>query len=202
MQKMKENSRVLKTKKVLKGAVVDLLKEGDASLINVCSICERAKVNRTTFYNHYQDKDSLLEEMVLDTVDASCDFMKAFLEKNNPGLAMTRMLQYYRDNDGFFLTLMKTDYGGTFVKLMIETIWKQNCHWYKEKGAALNDYVYYRIVFKVSGIIYMIIHWLEEGAKISLPTMSSYIISFIAGKPTKQYPSVDLKKKKLKSTRC
>ncbi len=195
MQKTKENIRVSKTKKVLKESVVELLKQGEASLINVCSICERAGINRTTFYNHYKDKDALLGEMVLDTVDASCDFLKAFLEKKNRGLAMSKMLQYYRDNDAFFLTLMKTDYADSFVKLMINTIWEKNCQWSKDKGVESSTYEYYRIVFKVSGIIYMILHWLEDERNVSLPTMSSVILSFISGKTTKFVPSVELNEK-------
>lgn len=195
MQKGKENSRVSKTKKQLKEAVVELLKEGDSSLINVCSICERAKVNRTTFYNHYEDKESLLKEMVLDTVDASCAFLFAYLEKKNPRLAMTQMLQYYRNNDAFFLTLVKTDYADSFNKLMIETIWKKNCQWYSDRDIAMNRYVYYRIVFKVSGIIYMIVHWLEEKDPVPLTTMADYIMSFVSRKTTKTYGSVELPKK-------
>ncbi len=197
MDKGKENTRVTKTKKVLKEAVVELLKQGDASLINVCSICEVAKVNRTTFYNHYQDKETLLKEMVLDTVDASSEFLKAFLEKKNRSMAMSKMLQYYRENDGFFLTLMKTDYSNTFTKLMIETLWEKNCLWSRDKNKdiASNSYEYYRTVFKVSGVIHMILHWLEEGRKIPLPTMSSVILSFISGKTTKAYLGVELDEK-------
>lgn len=191
----RENSRIVKTKKALKEAVVELLKQGDASLINVFSICQKAGINRTTFYNHYKDKDALLKEMVLDTVDASCDFLDAFLEKKNPGLAMTRMLQYYRGNDGFFLTLMKTDYADAFVRLMIDTIWEKCFLWYKRNGGSTSSYVYYRIVFKVSGVVHMILHWLEGERRVSLPMMSSFIMSFLLGNATEMHGSVDLKKK-------
>lgn len=191
----RENSRIVKTKKALKEAVVELLKQGDASLINVFSICQKAGINRTTFYNHYKDKDALLKEMVLDTVDASCDFLDAFLEKKNPGLAMTRMLQYYRENDGFFLTLMKTDYADAFVRLMIDTIWEKCFLWYKRNGGSTSSYVYYRIVFKVSGVVHMILHWLEGERRGSLPMMSSFIMSFLLGNATEMHGSVDLKKK-------
>lgn len=191
----RENSRIVKTKKALKEAVVELLKQGDASLINVFSICQKAGINRTTFYNHYTDKDALLKEMVLDTVDASCEFLNAFLEKKNPGLAMTRMLQYYRENDGFFLTLMKTDYADAFVRLMIDTIWEKCFLWYKRNGGSTSSYVYYRIVFKVSGVVHMILHWLEGERRVSLPMMSSFIMSFLLGNATEMHGSVDLKKK-------
>lgn len=195
MEKVKENSRVTKTKKRVKESVVELLKQGDASLINVCSICEHAGINRTTFYKHYQDKESLLREMVLDTVDASSSFLMAFLEKKNPSLAMTQMLQYYRNNDGFFLTLMKTDYANAFTNLMINTLWEKNCQWLSERSWAHGNYDYYRIVYKVSGIIYMIVHWLDEKDPLPLATMTSYIMSFISGKSTKRYVSVGLNKK-------
>ncbi|MDE5546438.1 MAG: TetR/AcrR family transcriptional regulator [Anaeroplasmataceae bacterium] len=61
---MKEDLRIVKTKKALKNALLDLLKIETFEKINVSKICEYAKVNRVTFYSHYQDKYDLFQSYI------------------------------------------------------------------------------------------------------------------------------------------
>ncbi|MBO5223666.1 MAG: TetR/AcrR family transcriptional regulator [Clostridia bacterium] len=59
----KEDKRVTKTKRDLRNALGNLLKEKPYSKITVCDICDEAVVNRMTFYKHYMDKNDLLSDM-------------------------------------------------------------------------------------------------------------------------------------------
>lgn len=53
---MKKESRKVKyTKKVIKEAFLDLLKEKDISQITVKELCEMADINRATFYSHFEN---------------------------------------------------------------------------------------------------------------------------------------------------
>lgn len=54
--------RIIRTKKALKGALLDLLKEKEFEAIKTTEICERALVSRNTFYNYYADKYALLAD--------------------------------------------------------------------------------------------------------------------------------------------
>ncbi len=54
--------RVIKTRNALKKAMSELIKEKPLDKISVIDICNRALVNRATFYSHYEDKYALFEE--------------------------------------------------------------------------------------------------------------------------------------------
>lgn len=63
--------RVRRTQMVLREALIDLIEEKGFDAVTVGDIAERAMVNRTTFYRHYQDKYALVtgifEEAVTQT---------------------------------------------------------------------------------------------------------------------------------------
>lgn len=56
----KNDRRSQRTRHMLGEALVTLIREKDYSTITVGDIVERANVGRSTFYAHYEDKDSLL----------------------------------------------------------------------------------------------------------------------------------------------
>lgn len=64
----KENQRVMLTKRLLKDALVELLREKDIYKVSVRELCERAQINRTTFYNHYDSQFNLLAELEGDVL--------------------------------------------------------------------------------------------------------------------------------------
>lgn len=53
--------RIIRTRALLGQALTDVLKEKNFQSISVQDITEKAGVNRTTFYLHFQDKFALLE---------------------------------------------------------------------------------------------------------------------------------------------
>ena len=61
--------RVLKTKKNIKDAFLELRKKYAVDEIKVNTLCENAMINKTTFYNHYQDIYELAEELETEVLD-------------------------------------------------------------------------------------------------------------------------------------
>lgn len=60
---MTEDLRVMRTKKAIKTAFVDLVNEKGFANVTIKEIAERAIINRQTFYNYYQDKYDLTEQL-------------------------------------------------------------------------------------------------------------------------------------------
>lgn len=58
-----ENRRIRMTRKLIRGALIELLQEKTIDKISVKEICARADVNRSTFYDHYEDIYALLGDM-------------------------------------------------------------------------------------------------------------------------------------------
>lgn len=58
--------RVIKTKKALYNALLELMKEKTFEEIKVSDVCNVALINRSTFYAHYEDKYELLTDCIND----------------------------------------------------------------------------------------------------------------------------------------
>ena len=67
------------TKKVLREALLECLKNKSIKEITVKEICEKAGVNRATFYKHYRDCYDLLEQ----TEENELEQFRQALSKNS-----------------------------------------------------------------------------------------------------------------------
>ena len=52
--------RVLRTRRTLREALVQLILQRGWEKVSVLEVCERADVGRSTFYTHFADKEELL----------------------------------------------------------------------------------------------------------------------------------------------
>ena len=60
----KEDLRIIKTKKNLYEGLLILLKDQSFENVKVSDICKISLVNRSTFYDHFQDKYELLNSLI------------------------------------------------------------------------------------------------------------------------------------------
>ena len=65
-----EDPRVLRTRKLLQGALVELMGDRSFESITVQDIADAARVNHATFYRHYQDKYHLADTIFTDALDS------------------------------------------------------------------------------------------------------------------------------------
>jgi AcrR family transcriptional regulator len=63
MTSEKLDRRVKYTKKVLKESLVEILEKKNIDKITIKEICEKADINRSTFYTHYYDQYDLLHQI-------------------------------------------------------------------------------------------------------------------------------------------
>lgn len=66
---MKQDRRVKYTQMVLKEALLELLQDKPIERISVKEICEKADINRSTFYVHYGSPNELLDSINDDVYD-------------------------------------------------------------------------------------------------------------------------------------
>lgn len=65
-----ENQRIRLTKRLLKDALLELLREKPLRDLAVSELCARAGINRTTFYHHYGSPADVLEDVEREHVGA------------------------------------------------------------------------------------------------------------------------------------
>lgn len=75
---MSTDKRVLKTKKAITTAFMELTLEKDIRKITVSDIAERAVINRSTFYLHYSDVKDVLDDIENDVSQAIYDCFSKF----------------------------------------------------------------------------------------------------------------------------
>ncbi|MFF2446535.1 TetR/AcrR family transcriptional regulator [Neobacillus sp. NPDC058068] len=68
MKKQRTDPRVIRTQRLLKHALIDLMEERKFEQITVQDISDRASIKRVTFYLHYKDKNALLIQSIDDVL--------------------------------------------------------------------------------------------------------------------------------------
>lgn len=105
----KNNQRTRLSKMLFKNALMDLLKEkGSVAKISVRELCDRAELNRSTFYAHYQEPNDLLIEIETELLDATEEHLKKIGAENDIGAHkyILSFLQYIKQNDKPFRALL------------------------------------------------------------------------------------------------
>ena len=65
----KEDLRIQKTRRDLRGAIIELIKQKPIEKISVKEICDTALITRMTFYKYYEDKYQLLDDTFIEIKD-------------------------------------------------------------------------------------------------------------------------------------
>lgn len=76
MAEKKEYRSAIRSRKFIRQAFMELLKEKQLEKITVTDIVNRADINRSTFYAHYSDVKSLLEEVQHEIIERSTSLIK------------------------------------------------------------------------------------------------------------------------------
>ena len=69
MSSKKIDRRKKYTRMVLKESLLEILKSKPITSITVKEICERADINRSTFYSHFNDQFDLLFQIEEELID-------------------------------------------------------------------------------------------------------------------------------------
>ena len=116
--------RVRRTKQILRQALMDLMNEKSYEAITVAEIAERAMVNRTTFYRHYEDKSDLftrgMDEM-LDEIWSTLWSVPEEIEHNRidkPRQNTLAMFNHIKHNLDFYKLMFGPRGSGDFVLRM------------------------------------------------------------------------------------
>lgn len=147
--------RVIKTKKNIRDAFVDLRKIHSLDEIKVNALCEKAMVNKTTFYNHYQDIYELSEELEVEVLD---DFFANFkdidLMLKDPNRCISGMHVALERNDDMLRILFKDN-----MNELIARIEKHIRNYYAKEDQML-------ISFLIGGSIHLMMKSTNDNAEV------------------------------------
>lgn len=167
MEKKKLDRRVKYTKMVIKDSFVALLNVKPISKITIKEICEKADINRATFYSHYKDQYDLLhqiEEELFNDINQylTGEYSTVSVESTN---IMTKILLYIRKNSGICKVLLGKNGDVHFEKLIAELVEQQFIADWIEKKTITTEDVEYIYTFILNGCVGIIKKWLDSGMK-------------------------------------
>jgi len=114
MLKSEKDRRTIKTKKVIRKALSELIEEKGFSNISITDLTTRADINRGTFYLHYFDKYDLLEkvenevmaEIQEQTKDIDYVNMLSIDVINEPIPFVIKLFEYIKENASFMKAIL------------------------------------------------------------------------------------------------
>ena len=127
-KELTESRRTRYTRRAMQDALIELLRNQPLGSITVKALCERADVNRSTFYAHYAS----IEELLHDIEDETMAWVTTALEQllaqpDSAGIehVIERICQYIADNRKHLQVLMspKADIG--FQQQLLGLIYSQ-----------------------------------------------------------------------------
>lgn len=175
----KMDRRVLKTKRAIYNAFVELLSEKEINHITITDISKKADINRKTFYNYYSDIYEVMEEIENLMVDT---FIKRLdtIEFTNMTDFLTEVFSQFTEiiNSDlvFFSHLFKTNNRSILIVKIVEAI-KEYIRKRIEKEQEL-DIQKFNIVadFYIPGILSVYMNWFMNNHNISIEELS-YILT-------------------------
>lgn len=100
-----EDRRCVRSKRALRRALIDLMEERGLDSFTVNDLCDRADLNRGTFYNHFRDKDDLLVSCEDEVINGLGD-----LQNGIENLDLRRVMRYRIKKQPFPMLVMLFDY--------------------------------------------------------------------------------------------
>jgi AcrR family transcriptional regulator len=177
MTHKKEDRRVKMTKFLLRQSLIDLLEEKSIVKITIKEICEKADVNRTTFYAHFSDQYMLLESIEEEYIEKILnDINQDMMDTKKAFPVVTEILKFIYKNEKMSRILLSDRGDLHFQKKIMKLVHDNVLNQMKdiqpinyEKAALVSSFV-------ISGCIGIIQKWFENDLK-STPEEIGKIIS-------------------------
>ena len=178
METQKQSRKTKYTQMVLRDSLIELMKEKSIAQITIKELCEKADINRSTFYAHYTDQYQLLksiEDETLTWIKEMIDEFSVKTDKEDVIKNLEKAFDYISQNKSHIQVLMSEQGSIDFQRNLLIVIYEQG-------GISLvnnlgddsqKSELYF--VFLVNGSVGLIQHWLKTGMKETAREMSEII---------------------------
>ncbi|MFZ4197943.1 TetR/AcrR family transcriptional regulator [Paenibacillus sp. NPDC058898] len=179
--------RIVRSKEALKQALLSLLSQKSFSSISITEIVELANYNRGTFYTHYDNKESLLDDILTPLMEELIASFRApygevdvFHIDELPANAV-KIFDYIHQNADVYTALFKSDVLPLVRDKMFSAL----------KQIAMEDLDYPRgelnhellIIYNMHALLGLVFHWIENNFQYPVPYMRDQLVLMINWRP-------------------
>jgi AcrR family transcriptional regulator len=187
------DKRTLRTQKLLRQALFQLIEEKGLEAITVSDLTSRAEMNRGTFYLHYRDVSDLLEQTRDEVLEGWGEIAHQFkffeiiqyADRNEPYPSLIDVFEYCNRHADFCRAILgpKGDpsFASRLKQMMKEKIYNKlaeiDANRQERKISLPPDYI---IAYMTSANVGVLQHWFETGQQQS-PTEVAMIMTRLVG---------------------
>lgn len=173
------NQKFKHTEQRMEQAFLSLCKTNEPHKITVTQICQEARINRSTFYAHYQDIPDMIHKVGLSNIRQMIEFfrgtediMRFFVEEAH----VIRLLAYVRDNREFFAALIRSNSYG-YIHSSLQLLWDHGAKAYMENVGLTDEAdMKYHFTFFWAGYLAVLERWLSSGCRESPEHLSKLLL--------------------------
>jgi AcrR family transcriptional regulator len=182
--------RVIRTRQLLRNALISLIKEKGFENITIKEITDRATLNKATFYLHYRDKEDLLvkstEQLIEELAESigfptisAVDFTPTFMTQ-----LLTIVFEHFERNADFYDVILNSIGTPPVIAAIQNPLEQLALHWYQHLSDSQTPPLVQPdmlLRFFSSGCIGLIQQWLHQPQRQSAEYMAESFIHLIVG---------------------
>lgn len=179
---MATDRRVKYTKMVLRASLIELLAEKPISRLTIKELCQRADINRATFYSHYSDQFDLLRQIeaaFIADINSYLDHFVVEAGETNMVEILAKIFEYIDQNSSLCQVLLGNnsdlDFQTDIMNIVSERVlfeWQKTI----KVDEAAADYLY---TYVATGSIGIIRKWLQSGRPSPPKDMAEFVIRLV-----------------------
>lgn len=174
----KANLKVINTKRKLSKSLISLLTSKSITEIDVSELCEKAGINRTTFYKHYASLYHLLDELIVQFFKRIETLFLSLSSGENTTSKVAYLLKYLKQNREFVTIIMNNNSFSSISERLIQlnficNLINSNIQ-YRKNAYVSEDYY---VDFIISGWIAAIRRWVNENCNLDVNTLARLLTS-------------------------
>ncbi|WP_164669386.1 TetR/AcrR family transcriptional regulator [Virgibacillus doumboii] len=181
------DKRIIKSKESLKNALISLLFQKSYHKISIADIVNAGKVSRVTFYNHYQSKEKLLNEIIDEVID---ELLYAYRKPyqhfdsftyNDLTPSAVVFFEHVYKHSTFYSTIVKSEVLPFFQNRLTSELTNLNLQDYRLIKSKVNQELFAEyIAYAVAGLI---IEWVRKDYKYSPKYMADQLLEIVMFSP-------------------
>lgn len=183
METRKPDRRVLKTKRAIRRAFVELLCSKDLDSITVTDIAEAADINRKTFYNYYTGAHQVMDEIEDEIVTAFESDLTDFdfhRDVQDARKVFTRLWSLIEGDLDFYGRLFHQSSNSHLIEKLTALLREKSVAFYARQGGLDPQIVEIVVDYTVSGIMAVHKNWFLSGRQVSVDQLCQVLSELTA----------------------
>ncbi len=175
--------RIIKTRRTIRNALVDLMSEKELSAVTISELSARAEINRKTFYRHYRTISDVVAELENEILSEFSEIIKngndSLLNIGAVFRDISALVERRRD---FFVRLMTYNhdlFNNGKIKAMLRKTLSVSL---RKAGAAMGEQSIKAVSeFLISGVLALYADWFDNNCEGSLDFITEISVNMATG---------------------